>query len=133
MQEDSSASVSCLRSKPVHRTDYLLVDGVLLLGDGVVPAAGVLCAPGEARPPLLTAPVPPELAPAAVPVVPLVPDEEVDLLVSELLDGVVAVAEPDAEPMPDDDPEVVPEALGPVDEQAASTKAQAKGMIHLVM
>jgi hypothetical protein len=109
----------------------LLVEGVLELGDGVVPAAPELCAPGAVTPPLLTAPVPPALAPLAVPLLPLVPDALDDLLVSELLDGEVALVEPEADPMPDEEPEVV--ALGPGEEQAASTKAQAKGMIHLVM
>jgi hypothetical protein len=102
----------------------LLVDGVLALGEGVVPAAGVLCPPGATTPPGATAPVPPALAPPAVaPAVPLLP---------EALEGDVVALVVD-EPVPEAPDEVEPVEVARGCAQAASTKAQAKGTIHLVM
>jgi hypothetical protein len=97
----------------------------LALGEGVVPAAGVLCPPGAARPPGPTAPVPPALAgpPVVAPAVPLLPDA---------LDGDVVALVVD-EPVPDAPEEVEPVEVARGCAQAASTKAQAKGTIHLVI
>lgn len=72
--------------------------------------------------------MPPALAPLEVE--PLVPDALEALLLSELLGADELVA---AEPVPEDDPDMLRVALGPVELHAASASAHARGMIHLVI
>jgi hypothetical protein len=68
---------------------------------------------------------------------PLDEGEEVDgeeVLLAVLDEGeTVPVAEPVEEPMPEAEPVAEPDALGPVELQAASANAQANGKIHLII